>query len=277
MPEKDCLLDDPLGAIPSRFTTLDGVRIHYKAAGDGETAVTFIHGWTCDLTFWRAQVQDLVGKGRLLFVDLPGHGSSDKPTRAYTMDYFAQAVEAVRKDAGVEELVLVGHSMGTPVTRQYYRAHPERTRALVAVEGSFEPFVEPAGIAPYVAQYTGADYLDNLGRGVDGALAPDTPAEMRGAIRKTMLSTPQHVVVSALKGMLDPALWNKDPVNVPLLQVCAKLAWWPADYEEYVRQLAPHVEYHVLDDVGHFLMLDRPSEFNALLTSFLRRLEILKS
>jgi pimeloyl-ACP methyl ester carboxylesterase len=271
------MLNDPLGEIPSRFATLDGVRIHYKSLGDGETAVVFIHGWTCDLTFWRAQVNDLMSKGRLLFVDLPGHGRSDKPKRAYTMDYFAQAVEAVRKDAGVNDLALVGHSMGTPVMRQYYRAHPQRTRALVAVDGSLERFMTPAESEKYIAQFTGADYLDKLGEAVDGMFAQITPSDMRAAIKNAMLSTPQHVVVSALTGLLDPANWKEDPVSVPLLQVSSKLPWWPADYEAYVRKLAPQVEYHVLDDAGHFLMLDRPDDFNALLTAFLRRQEILKS
>jgi pimeloyl-ACP methyl ester carboxylesterase len=236
------------------------VRIHYKSLGDGETAVVFIHGWTCDLTFWRAQVDDLAGKGRLLFLDLPGHGRSDKPERAYTMDYFAQAVEAVRENAGVNDLALVGHSMGTPVMRQYYRAHPERTRALVAVDGSLEPFVKPAEIDAYIAPFTGADYLDKLGEAVDGMFSRNTPDDVRAAVKTAMLSTPHHVVVSALKGLLDPAIWKEDPVSVPLLQVSARLPWWPADYEAYVRKLAPRVEYHVLDDAGHFLMLDRPGE-----------------
>jgi pimeloyl-ACP methyl ester carboxylesterase len=276
MPKTDRLLNDPLSGVPSRFATLDGVRIHYKSLGDGETAVVFIHGWTCDLTFWRAQVEDVVGKGRLIFLDLPGHGCSDKPKRAYTMEYFAQAVEAVRKDAGVEDLALVGHSMGTPVMRQYYRTHPKRTRALVAVDGSLEQFMTPAESDKYIAQFTGADYLDKLGQAVDGMFSRITPGDVRAAIKNAMLSTPQHVVVSAMKGLLDPAIWKEDPVSVPLLSVSAKLPWWPTDYEAYVHKLARKVEYHVLDDAGHFLMLDRPGDFNALLTAFLRRQEILK-
>jgi pimeloyl-ACP methyl ester carboxylesterase len=65
-------------------------------------------------------------------------------------------------------------------------------------------------------------------------------------------------------------------VSVPLLAVSAKLPWWPADYDSYVHKLAPEVEYHVLDDAGHFLMLDRPDDFNALLTAFLRRQGMIK-
>lgn len=276
MPETNRWLNDPLDGVPSQFATLNRARIHYKSLGDGKSAAVFIHGWTCDLTFWRAQVKDLAGKGRLLFLDLPGHGRSDKPERAYTMEYFAQAVEAVRKDAGIKDLALVGHSMGTPVMRQYYRAHPTRTRAMVAVDGSLEPFMTPAESDKYIAQFIGADYLDNLGKAVDGMFARITPGDVRAAIKNAMLSTPHHVVISALKGLLDPAIWKEDQVSVPLLQVSAKLPWWPADYETYVRKLAPKVEYHVFDDAGHFLMLDRPDDFNALLTEFLRRQEILK-
>ena len=277
MPKTYRWLNDPLSEVPSRFATLDGVRIHYKSLGDGETAVVFIHGWTCDLTFWRAQVEDVAGKGRLVFLDLPGHGSSDKPKRAYTMDYFAQAVEAVRKDAGIEDLALVGHSMGTPVMRQYYRAHPERTRALVAVDGSLEPFMTRTESDEFVAQFTGADYVDKLDKAVDGMFARITPDDVREGIKNAMLSTPQHVVVSAIAGMFEPAIWKADPVNVPVLAVSAKVAWWPADYETYVHKVAPKVEYHVLDDAGHFLMLDLPGEFNTLLTEFLRRQGFLRA
>jgi sigma-B regulation protein RsbQ len=275
MPETYRWSDDPLSEVPSLFTTLDGVRIHYKSIGDGETAVVFIHGWGCDLTAWRAQVKYLADKARLLFVDLPGHGCSDKPIRAYTMDYFAQAVEAVRRDAGVETLAMVGHSMGAPIMRQYYRAHRSRTRALVVVDGSLKQYVKPPDIDPYIAHFSGADYLENLSQAVDGCFVRDTPGEIRDAIKKAVLSTPKHVLVSALKGILDPAIWNDDPLHVPLLQISSKLPWLPADLEAYVRQLASTVECHVLDDVGHFPMLDRPGEFNELLAAFLRRQKIL--
>src|SRR5262245_5399697 len=57
---------------PSKFANRDGVRIHYKSLGPGETALVFVHGWTCDLTFWRSQVPAFEGKTRILLIDLPG-------------------------------------------------------------------------------------------------------------------------------------------------------------------------------------------------------------
>ena len=105
---------------PSRFATLDGARVHYKSYGAGKEAVVFIHGWTCDLTFWRTQAP-VYEKRRSLLIDLPGHGASDKPQVSYSQELFARAVEAVMRDAGVEKAVLVGHSMGGPVAFTFSR------------------------------------------------------------------------------------------------------------------------------------------------------------
>src|SRR5690349_15568616 len=63
----------------------DGARVHYESYGQGRDAVVFIHGWTCDLTFWRGQ-SAVYQKHRSLLVDLPGHGQSDKPDVSYTQE-----------------------------------------------------------------------------------------------------------------------------------------------------------------------------------------------
>src|SRR5262249_33809666 len=119
--------DDPTEKAPSHFAKVDGHKVHYKSLGEGKTALVLVHGWTCDLTVWRFQVPALEGKVHVLLIDLPGHGQSDKPKIEYTMDLFARAIDAVMKDAGVEEAVLAGHSMGTPVVRQFYRLYPKKT------------------------------------------------------------------------------------------------------------------------------------------------------
>src|SRR4029450_4289348 len=98
----------------SRFTMLDGARIHYVNYGKGGEALVLIHGWTCNLDNWRDQFPDFAKRNRVIAIDLPGHGQSDKPQLSYTMDLFARAVDAVLQDAKVKRAVLVGHSMGTP-------------------------------------------------------------------------------------------------------------------------------------------------------------------
>jgi pimeloyl-ACP methyl ester carboxylesterase len=263
----------PPGEPPAdRFARFGELRVHYQSFGRGDTAVVLIHGWTCDASFWQAQVPALVGKVRTLVIDLPGHGRSDKPNVEYSMDYFARAVDAVLRDAGVEKAVLVGHSMGTPVARQFYRLYSKRTIGLVAVDGDLHtPLATQAEIDKHVAPFTRPDFKDAIGKAVDGMFTAATPEEVRRSIKKAMLAAPQHVVVGAMRGMLDLSVWKDDPIRVPLQVIVAKQPYWPADHERKVRALAPHADYRVMDGVGHFLMMEKPERFNAALMDFLKK------
>ncbi len=114
----------------SHFATLDGVRIHYTNYGAGEKALLLVHGWSSDETVWKKQAPELAKTMRVITVDLPGHGQSDQPEIDYTMDYYARALDAVLRDAGVKKAVLAGHSNGTPVVRQFYRRYPAGSERL---------------------------------------------------------------------------------------------------------------------------------------------------
>ena len=120
----------------SHFARSGTNRIHYLTQGQGTTnSIVFIHGWACNAGFWREQVPVFQEKAKLVLIDLPGHGESDKPETDYTMDYFADAVIAVMRDAKVEKATLVGHSMSAPVICKVYAKGPERVAGLVAVDG----------------------------------------------------------------------------------------------------------------------------------------------
>src|SRR5258706_14208289 len=89
---------DKLAQAPSRFASLDGLRVHYKVLGSGEPTLVLVHGWTCNLGFWKGQAA-LADSARLVLVDLPGHGQSDQPERTYSMELMARAGEAGRRGA----------------------------------------------------------------------------------------------------------------------------------------------------------------------------------
>ncbi|SRR6266851_2205811 len=268
---------NPLDKAPSQFAKLDDIRIHYKSLGTGDTALVFVHGWTCNMNFWRYQVPAFDGKLRIILIDLPGHGESDKPKIDYSMDLFAKSVDAVLKDAGVEKAVLAGHSMGTPVIRQFVRLYPKKTASLIVVDGALRaPKFKPGEFDKFVARFTGPDWKETLGQMIDG-MTKDSPAEARQAIKSGMGSAPQHVTVSAMKEMFNPAIWKDDEkIEVPLQVIVAKGPNWPPDYEQFVRKIAPQVDYHVMDGVGHFLMMEKPKEFNDLMTAFLKKEGFLK-
>jgi pimeloyl-ACP methyl ester carboxylesterase len=260
---------NPLDAAPSRFTTLEGTKIHYKSLGTGSTALVFIHGWTCDLTFWREQVPAFDGKIRMVFLDLPGHGKSDKPEIPYTMDLFARAVDAVLRDAGVSKVILAGHSMGTPVARQFYRLHPEKTLGIVDVDGMLHVDLKPGEADTLAARYADADWKQKQTKAVEEMFTPATTPTLRRKILGTMTAAPQYVVASAFKGIFDPAIWTDDPIGVPVLAIYSRSAFRTLEYEAAVRKLAPHVQFVYVEGVGHFLHLEKPAKVNEAIVVFL--------
>jgi pimeloyl-ACP methyl ester carboxylesterase len=265
---------DALDAAPSRFATSDGAKVHYKSLGDpsAKTAIVFIHGWSCDMTSWRAQVPAFEGKARMLLVDLPGHGKSDRPAVDYTMDRFANAVEAVMRDAGVERALLVGHSMGTPVARQFWRKFPQKTLGIAAVDGALRTyFKDPAQVEKFVAMFSGPDFAKTMDAFLGATFVPSTPESVKTDVRKMTSGATQQVAVSAMRGQFDAAIWKDDAVRVPLLVLVAKGPNWSADYFAYVKTLNPAAEIVEIRDAGHFVMMEKPAEVNAALLALAAR------
>ncbi|MGH9904854.1 MAG: alpha/beta fold hydrolase [Pyrinomonadaceae bacterium] len=266
--------DKPTGE--SRFTKLDGARVHYVNYGKGSEAFMLIHGWTCNHDFWRDQVTDFAKRSRVIAIDLPGHGKSDKPQITYSMELFARAVDAVLRDAKVNRAVLVGHSMGTPIARQFYRKYPAKTLAIVVADGPLLPFGDKAMMEGMIAGFRGPSYKEAVTKMFDSMFGPLMSAETRDGIKASSLSTPQHVMVSAMEGMADPAIWGKDQVNVPVLAIMAKNEFFgPPNLDELYRVVAPKMEFQWWDGVGHFIMMEKPKEFNEAVLAFLDKNKLL--
>jgi pimeloyl-ACP methyl ester carboxylesterase len=90
-----------------------------------------------------------------------------------------------------------------------------------------------------------------------------------------MLTTPDYVAISAMDGMADEKIYASDPIKVPVLAVLAKSPFWTPDTESFLRSLAPNMEFHMWEGVSHFLMMEKPQEFNKTLQSFLSRNKLL--
>ena len=256
----------------SKLVDVDHLRVHYTNYGKGDTALFFVHGWSCDETVWAEQAPALAEKIRVITIDLPGHGQSEKPqTIEYNKDLYVRAIDAVMSDASVKSVILVGHSNGTPFVRHYYRKFPGKVKALVVVEGPLRPFFDRDAMEKFVVPLKGDNYPEAAGRVIDGMTKPIKDASLRDKIKTLMLKTPQHVAVSEFEATADPDLWKEDKIGVPVLVILAKQPVWTAEYEQFVRRLAPKVDYQVWDNVSHFLMMEKPREFNAAVLKFLEQ------
>ncbi len=259
--------------VESRFAKFGSTKIHYLNRGDGNAALVLIHGWTCNADFWKPQMQDFPSL-RVIAIDLAGHGQSDKPRVAYTMDYFARSIDAVLRDAKVKHAVFVGHSMGTPVIRQYYRLFPTKTDGLVIVDGALRLVVSKQQMDEFIAPLK-ANYQTAAPQMIDALVGPVKDEKLKSEIRTAMLATPDYVGVSAMDGMTDEKIYETDQIKVPVLAVLAKSPYWPPDTEEFLHSLAPTLDVIMWDGVSHFLMMEKPQEFDQTVKTFLTKNKLL--
>ena len=256
---------------PLSAATVDGLTINYKSVGTGPTIV-FVHGWTCDLSSWDQQVPAFSKKYRVVTLDLPGHGKSPLPKDGkLSMDLFARAVEAVRVENKADRMVLVGHSMGGPVIRQYAHLYPAHVAGLVAVDGPLDMrgFPPPNFSAP--PPLAGAEGLKTRETMIRGMFVPSTSPAIQDHVLKMMLGAPEATAAGAMAAMFDPSIRWADPIKAPSLQVVAGTGQVP-DVQK-IREVLPAFEASQVAGTGHFLMLEKPAEFNQRLTAFLDRIK----
>ena len=89
-----------------------GIEIAYMDEGEGPYTLLFIHGLGSYAPAWNKNLGELAEKYRCIALDLPGYGQSEKGDYPFSMAFFAEAVEAFIDSLGLENIVLVGHSMG---------------------------------------------------------------------------------------------------------------------------------------------------------------------
>jgi pimeloyl-ACP methyl ester carboxylesterase len=259
----------------SKFATLNGAKIHYQSYGNGNQAFVLVHGWSGNLSHWRYQIPDLARRARVIALDLPGHGQSDKPEIAYTMDHFATAIDAVLRDAKVDKAVVLGHSMGTPVARQFYRKYPQKTLAIVIVDGGLRPFGDKAMRDGWVNSFRAANYKE-VGLQMFDQMTAVLSGEDRKDVKASLASTPQNVLLTAMVDMNRDELYGNDKINVPVLAILAKSPFWLPDTEQFLRSLAPDLEYQMWEGVDHFLHLEKRKEFNDAVVAFVNKKNLLK-
>ena len=130
-----------------RVTVSDGTEIAYTVVGDGDrTPVAFLNGWTCPDAYWARTAKAVVAAGhRAVLLDARGHGESGLPRSArllrdddVSVRRIATDVIEVLRDAGVDQAVLAGHSMGVQSLFEAWSVDPSRIAGLVPCAGTFE-------------------------------------------------------------------------------------------------------------------------------------------
>ena len=260
----------------SVVNSFDGSRIHYRISGAGAPVVVLVHGWSCDSSYWDAQMPLLAANRTVVTIDLAGHGASEANRSEWSMQAFGRDVAAV-VDAlpGRPRVVLVGHSMGGPVIAEAAVILGDRVLGLIGVD-TFKAVGLPKPPATETAQRMAqlrADFPAMTRGMVAGMLfRPDSDPALVRRVADDMASAPPEVGVPSVIALNE---WDGPPVmsriRAPIVTINADLG--PPTPEAVIRGFAPGFRAVVVPGSDHFLMMSDPARVNPILEAEIRALQ----
>ena len=240
--------------------------------------VLLLHGLFIDSTLWRGQVEPLARLGRVVTLDLPGHGRSEVPP-PFDLHQHAEALAEALPSMGIRRAVCVGWSWGGTLSLLLALAHPARVAALALLDTNAEAqtssrrakyrvlveIVRQFGLAPWLAR----------GQIVPLMLSRRSRRERPDLVEEFVRSAsglPREALVrAALAVAVDPPdiLDRLGGVTVPTLVVCGREDRGnPPALSEHLARALPGARLEWIEGAGHLSPMERPDEVNRVLVPF---------
>jgi pimeloyl-ACP methyl ester carboxylesterase len=133
-------------AFETHYTTLnDSIEIAYVDEGAGEKTLLFIHGLATYLPSWQKNIEVLKNNYRCIAIDLPGYGRSSKSYISGSMSYYADVIHQFVQNKKLQNVILVGHSMGAQISMTYALKYKLDEALILAAPAGIETFNETEG------------------------------------------------------------------------------------------------------------------------------------
>lgn len=204
----------------------EGLSLSYEVYGSGERTLVYMHGLLLDSHVNRRLASDLAAAGfKVVLLDLPGHGASDKPpwASAHRMDAYAWRVVHLLDELGIERAVVGGMSLGADVTLQVAVQSPERLQAMVLEMPVLER-ATPFAAMVFVPLLSVTHYAAPLMRLVN-RVARRVPRHLTGAagtFLAPLLLEPEEIVAvlhGVLVGPVAPTAEERSAMTMPALVI----------------------------------------------------------
>lgn len=267
--------------------TKDGAIIYYEDHGSGQP-ILLVHGWTCSSKFWRKNVPELSKYFRVITIDLRGHGNSSKILTGHTISQYASDVRALIEHLGLNDVTLVGWSLGGPVVLSYYEQFKDdsRLKTLGLVDTDPFPF-NPADWNPHgLKNYN----YDGMNAGLTSYMADPKKfntahtAKMfnEGKVNDSDLEwisaeldkTPVWIGVAAYSDYVMSDHAKVLPtIKIPTIVFATDSANYKTGLAmgKSIAAQIPNSTFVPFANAGHILFYEQPEKFNQALIDFIRK------
>lgn len=259
----------------------NGATLYYEDRGDG-TPIVFLHGATAGLRYFEPQLTGLSDDYRTLALDFRGHGRSDKTQFGHTLPQHARDVRVFLDELGIEDVVLVGWSMGALVSWEFVdQFGTGGIRGLVDVD------MEPSPCKREGYEYGRFEFEDLrdihtdiqtnplglLDREIEGALNDPPSRTLRTMMFDEGSRTPPPIAGAMLFELMCDYREVLPEIDLPVL-VCAggRENRRSVAGVEYAAELLPNARFELFEESGHCLTVEEPNKFNEVLRNFIRSL-----
>jgi len=267
--------------------SIHGHEVGYRMTGSGPV-ILLIHGMAGSSRTWGPVMAQLARHYTVIAPDLLGHGESAKPLGDYSLGAFASGLRDLLAILGIEQVTVVGQSLGGGVAMQLAYQHPEICERLVLV-GSGGLGREVSWVLRALS-LPGTEYLmpfafpwfmgtrsDDLSQllGKVGVRAPHA-VEMWRAYTSLAAASNRRAFVRTLRAVIDPGGQAVSAYDrLYLTSGMATLLVWgeldsiiPVEHAYAAYRAMPGSRLEIFEGAGHFLHVEEPDRFALVLRSF---------